>query len=840
MKQIIAVLVCISCIVTSSFSQPTLFSQRGIGGGGALFFPAINPANEDEFYVSCDMSELFHSTDFGLSYSQIHHSKLQVFNTSTYEFTNNSNIAYCNFNDGNAGYPVKTIDGGATWLQMNGYNVSTFGNVYKMSANFANPNQLLIGAYGDLLFSNDGGTSFSLVRHAANMGAGITMAGAFWDGNNIYIGTNEGLITSSNSGASFSMLATSGIASAESIWSFAGAKNGGTTRFTIITANNADIYNGVMPWEYWNFGKGVYTMDNNNGTWLTKSSGINFSNDFIMYVAMAQNDISTIYLGGNDNALGAPLVYKSVNAGTSWNKVFNTTGNANIVTGWEGFGGDKQWSWSETCFGITCAPTNSSKVLFTGFSNVQATTNGGASWKQAYVNSLDEHPAGASTPTQQTYTSIGLENTTCWQVHWKDQYNMMGCFSDIGGIRSTDAGNKWGFTYSGFAVNSLYRIEESPNGNLYGACSSIHDMYQSTRLMDGQLDANDANGKIVFSSDGGANWSTLHAFGHPVFWLAIDPNNSDRMYASVIHYGGIPGSQLGGIYVTNNLSAGSGSIWIKLANPPRTQGHPASIEVLADGNMVCTFSGRRTGAGFTNSSGTFLYDPISATWSDRSHTGMYYWTKDIIIDPSDASQNTWYVAVFSGWGGPPNGLGGLYKTSDRGLTWNNLTGVQFDRVTSITFNPQNLNQAYLTTETNGLLISSNMNIAQPTWQLVNAYPFRQPERVYFNPFDNNQIWVTSFGNGLKVGLINPNSNEEITDANDNIIIFPNPFGDQIKISAPANNPVINSVLYNSQGQIVICSIGLQDQLATSSLSTGCYFLELTLKDQTVIRRKIVK
>jgi hypothetical protein len=35
---------------------------------------------------------------------------------------------------------------------------------------------------------------------------------------------------------------------------------------------------------------------------------------------------------------------------------------------------------------------------------------------------------------------------------------------------------------------------------------------------------------------------------------------------------------------------------------------------------------------------------------------MRYWTKDVVIDPHDATQNTWYAGVWSGWGGPPNGL----------------------------------------------------------------------------------------------------------------------------------------------------------------------------------------
>ncbi len=218
------------------------------------------------------------------------------------------------------------------------------------------------------------------------------------------------------------------------------------------------------------------------------------------------------------------------------------------------------------------------------------------------------------------------------------------------------------------------------------------------------------------------------------------------MYASVIS----SSATIGGIYVTQNLGSGASSTWTKLSNPPRTQGHPASIVVLNDGKVVCTFSGRRT-TSFTNSSGCFLYDPVANTWSDVSDPGMYYWTKDVVIDPSDATQKTWYVCVFSGWGGAPNGLGGLYKTTNRGTSWTKLTGSQFDRVTSITFNPNDNNEAWLTTEVQGLWRSTSMSQATPAWSLVTEYPFRQPERVFYNPYNSNEIWITSFGNGLKKG-----------------------------------------------------------------------------------------
>jgi len=828
-------------IITAASGQSTLFTPIGIGGGGALFFPKINPANDNEFYVSCDMSELFHSTDYGKSYSQVHFSKLQVFNTSTYEYTNNTNIAYCNFNDGNSGYPVKTTDGGNTWSPLAGYSVSNYGNVYRIVANYNNPNQLIIGAYGTILFSGDGGTSFRIVKNAASNGAGLILGGVFWDGSNISIGTNDGLIRSSDSGFTFTVQNTSGIPSGQLIWNFVGAKSGTSTRFACITANIADTYNGVMPWDYYNFAKGVYTMDDDNGTWVPRSTGINFANDFVMYVGMAENDISTIYLGGHDNALSAPLVYKSINAGQSWSKVFNTSNNSNITTGWEGAGGDKAWSWSETCFGVSVAPNNAKKVLFGTFGHVESTMDGGANWVQAYVSSNDQHPAGATTPPKQSYTSIGLENTTCWQVQWIDASNMMACFSDIGGIRSIDGGKKWSFNYNGFSVNSLYRMVKTANGNLYGACSNIHDMYQSTRLADAQLDAADGNGKIVRSTDNGATWTTLYSFGHPVFWLANDPNNPERMYASVIHFGGTQGSQLGGIYVTNNLSAGATSAWTKLPNPPRTEGHPACIEVLKDGKMVCTFSGRRTTAGFTKSSGVFLYDLTTNSWSDVSHTGMLYWTNDIIIDSSDPAQNTWYVCVFSGWGGAPNGLGGLYKTIDRGKNWTKLTGSQFDRVSSLTFNPQISNQAYLTTETQGLWMSNNMNAASPTWTLVDSYSFRQPERVFFNPYNPNEMWVTSFGNGMKVGLINATGLNVVKSDQSKISVYPNPFNETIHFSnSDLSHQVIKINVIDLEGRLLLSFPNENNSIPASSLVSGSYILEFLFNDHSNEYRKVVK
>src|SRR6185503_17580079 len=89
---------------------------------------------------------------------------------------------------------------------------------------------------------------------------------------------------------------------------------------------------------------------------------------------------------------------------------------------------------------------------------------------------------------------------------------------------------------------------------------------------------------------------------------------------------------------------------------------------------------------------------------------------------------------------------------NRGQTWTRIKNL--DRVTSCAISPVNPNEMYLTTETEGLWYSSDLNAATPTFAAVTSYPFRQPERVFFNPFNPNEIWITSFGHGLRVGSVN--------------------------------------------------------------------------------------
>lgn len=492
----------------------------------------------------------------------------------------------------------------------------------------------------------------------------------------------------------------------------------------------------------------VYTLDWGQSEWKPANTGLSPEDDPV-FVAMAHNDISIAYVAGQqNNDFEYPALYKTIDGGAHWRLSLMVTNNQNVFTGWEGNHGDSDWGYGGGALGLAVHPLDSAQAAFTDLGFIHLTTNGGAWWQQAYVNPADQNPTNLPTPRGRSYHSVGLEPTSCWGLAWADSNHLVAAYTDIKEAISSDAGASWSFGYSGDSDNTMYSCIKNPaSGILYAGVSTVHDMYQSTHLTDASISG--AGGAVLSSTNQGVTWQTMTNFAAPVVWVELDPVNTNRLFASVVS----TDTNKAGIYVSNNAQTGAGAGWRRLAAPPRTQGHPLDVQALNDGSLVCTYSGRRGGnpQAFTASSGVFFSSNGGASWIDRSDPGMHYWTMDLVIDPSDPAQNTWYVGVFSGWGGPPNGLGGLYRTSNRGQSWNRLSNDGGGGVTSCAFNPLNTNELYVTTETEGLLFSDNIRSASPTFAAVANYPFAQPERVFFNPYHPAEIWVTSFGNGLRVG-----------------------------------------------------------------------------------------
>ncbi len=676
--------------------------------------------------------------------------------------------------------PKKSIDGGDTWDPL--ANDPTYSEAYSLYADPASSNRILISNYSTLYFSNDGGINFSSSYSSSDS---LHIAGVFWDGNNIFVGTQEGLLVSTDGGINFSLSGAEGIPADEAMVSFAGAKENSVIRFFAVTLGVYDVWAGLTGAEVTEY-RGIYKLDwgngndnsNNNSSWTRKTSGIP---DGIhpFFVRMSHNDIDTAYAAGGDLNTYFPIVYKTTDGGNTWNDVFLTENNQNITTGWCGNRGDLDWWYPEYALGFAVSPNDSSRVIITDLGFVHVTDDGGLNWHQAYVDPVYENPAGSETPKDGIYRDAGIEQTSVWWLHWTGENTLIAAFTDIRGIISTDGGNTWTSGINkGLPHNTTYHIVEHPETRvLYAATSSVHDMYEVPYLQDSRID--NGEGHVIMSSDEGQTWQLLKDFGHPVIWLAVDPDNTDTMYASVIH------SSEGGIYVTYNLNAGVSAAWTRLNAPQRTEGHPFNIHVLNDGTLLATWSGRRLDDGegglFTESSGVFTSTDGGTTWEDRSDPKMVRWTKDIVIDPHDPDQNTWYASVFSHWGTAPIDVGGLYRTTDRGNSWSCITTDDTDdtdntdntdntgntddtgifRVDSCTIHPDNPDILYLSTEAQGLWHTDNLTSAAPTFSLVEEYPFKEPVRIFFNPKNHNEIWTTSYGAGLHVNT-NTNTNTTVS------------------------------------------------------------------------------
>ncbi len=719
---------------------PWEWETRGIGGGGAFLAAAISPHDANDLSIATDMGMVFRSVDFGRSWFGVHFSALRGGDRSTHRFTSDPNVVYAiDWRGWTGAFPVRSDNGGRAWTRLEAD--PTNGEAAWIDPDPDGTDRVLIGDWASIHISHDGGATFTEVMRAAVQEQGIYVAGVVWDGQRVLIGNRRQILVSTDGGVTFTATPYEGLPDDEEVASLTGAREGETLRLWMTTRTVETTWQGIRADQVAAF-RGVWTRDWDVTPWSRSTTGIARSFQGFT-VAASRRDIRFVYVAGGIPRTQMPDVYRSSDGGQTWASTVATRANRNISTGWCGARGEIDFWWGGAPLTFAVSPTDPRFLMFGDYGFVHVSSDGGATWRQAYVDVADQNPAGQNTPRGRAYRGVGLEDTSSWWLHWYDPTTVFAAFSDIRGIASDDGGEHWRSGFSaGLTLNSTYHVVEQPGTRrLFAATSSVHDIYQSTFLTDALIDPGE--GHVEMSDDGGRSWTTMTDIGHPVVWLALDPTAPDRMYASVAD------RTRGGIWVTNDLSAATEAHWRRLPSPTRTEGHPYNVHVLADGTLVTSWSGRRDEAEqFTTGSGIFVSGDGGETWTDRSHADMQRWTKDVVIDPHDPTQNTWYACVFSHWGAHPNEVGGIFRTRDRGETWTRISDLY--RVESISIDPRDPNQAYVSTETRGLWHTRNLTDEAPDFTEVLTYPFMHPTRVFFDPHDPTAVWATSFGGGLRV------------------------------------------------------------------------------------------
>lgn len=840
------------------FAQPTQWQPRGIGGGGAVFSPSISPFNGNRMFLACDMGHISETNDFGKSWTTISFRSLQGSHRTNIQYTSDSLVLYAlrQSHLSSAYSPAKSTDGGKSWKPL-GVNPAA------LSANklFSNPHstqQIVISDKNKIYFSNNGGSTFGNAIYTDNTVKGMHLAGAFFADSLIALCVNKGLIVSTNSGVSWSSAVEpiGGIDMMnEEIVSFNGAKQGSTILFSCVTLTASVVTPKIESDDHATEFKNVYTLHYGETTWTKRTAGLSGgANDLPFFVAMMPTDTATFYLGGavlvNVNGQHQlQTVFKTTDGGVTWTNTFLTASgfltNNNIHSGWNGMGVDPSynhsWYGPSMVTGITVDPKNVNRLAVSNGSVIHVSTTGGASWVQAYVDPSTQLQPSIKIPSNAFYKTSGLETAPTYWMYWVNPNTIITTHFDLTATKSTDGGNTWTFDLPGLwvkGVNDVSKIIKHPeNGILYVAAGDYPG--SNGDMTDGRV----ANyiGRISYSTNNGNTWMLFKDFGKSVIDLLIDPNNQNKMYATIIDT--ING--IGGVYVCDSLHRGITATWRRLSVPQRTEGRATGIHVMKNGNLLVSYGARDKGNfQFAQSAGVFYSTDGGSSWMDSTAQSMKFSVNSVTIDPNDTTENTWWACVGSSGTTQP----GLYRTTNKGLVWTRL----YDTASSyVSFHPALKNTMYLSGERNGLTYVTATESSAPVFTPLSEFPFRAPHRVFFNPYDVNEVWVTTFGNGLYVGTTNLTSvfNEQVEKIPHNFELmqnFPNPFNPStvINYQLPENGMVMLKV-YDAIGREVATLVNeikeagyynVQLSMNKYRLSSGVYFYRLQAGNFIAIKK----
>jgi photosystem II stability/assembly factor-like uncharacterized protein len=706
--------------------QPLAWTSIGLGGGGAMYTPAISPVDPNMILLSCDMSGVYRSTDGGKNWELIPYRQL----TSSTEVRpvwhpTDRNVA---FYAGRFGGPLKTSrDKGQTWSNVPG----SPSGVSAIGIDPGHPQLMLAGGRRGIYRSTDAGKSWKEVGAVRGR-----LLGFHFDqtsplpNRTCYAATDQVFVRSDDGGASWHDVAT-GFGSAP-ILSFAGGSNKETKSCVLYcSVESREVADRITG--------GVYRSDDRGSTWTRATidlpaehaKGRRYRRAQYEFVVTTDVNPSRVYTTlGQDSK-----VFRSDDRGETWREVifydmksprFNV--GPNYLIDERGGGGDN-------ISGLGINPADPEHLVVTDWMDCYVTKDGGKTWNAAHTRSAEETGRRGK---GMRWINNGLVVTTVWHYYLDpfERNRHYIAYTDIGYARSTDSGKSWYWQTGRPLRNTTYELAFDPErpGAIWAAFADLHDIPESN-VISGRHYFPRASGGVGTSTDFGKTWKDTSQGlpNKPIISVIVDPKSPKEgrtLYASAFE---------DGVY----KSTDGAKSWTKMSNglgAPGTNVRACRLILHHDGTLFCLVTALRKDRRYV-AEGPGLYRStdggMSWSWINRSRSLL--WPKDYDVDPRDSR------VIYLGAADADNAEGGLYKTTDGGASWTRIARKDGDCF-GATVHPRKPDWVYLCIaegETNpGLWLSKD---AGKTWKALEGLPFRNALRVTFDPKDDSIIYVSTFG-----------------------------------------------------------------------------------------------
>jgi len=604
-------------------------------------------------------------------------------------------------------------------LNSSGSNGNVSGRITGIAAHPTDPNTIYIAtAGGGVWKTTNGGTTWAPMTEGQQTLSMGCIALAPTNPNHVYAGTGEannsldsnfgrGILVSANAGASWTLSTGPG-----------GTFNTfrlSCSKIAVDPTNENIAYAAISPRGH----NGIFTF-NTTGIFKTTDGGATWANVTAANgkeptypwsdVVVDPNTPTTVYASvGYDGGIGTNAIYKSTDSGATWTQL--AAANAPVGTSFGRFSLAISRSLSaNVLYAAATSPSSGalSRMVRSDDGGVSfsllTTPNymGGQGWYDQWLaddqtNSANAYASGAAssnsilrtTTSGSAWTAINAGASTSPHAdHHAAAFDASGRLldGDDGGIYRLDdpAGVVWTNINGNLGSIQFQGIGLHPTNAqiaIGGSQDNGTEVYSGSATWT-ETDGGDGgyakfsptNGNVAYhqipvlsfgsnffrvSTNGGSTWTTrttsltadqtTQQFYAP---FVVDPGNGDRV-----------------LYGTQNVweTTNEGTTWTQLSTVGTAGWNPSGFYVNAIGlapSSVNTIYAAAHNGGFGNTS-LFVTTDHGATWTAKPQpTGL---VQDIQVDPT--TPTTAYIAMASF-----TGAGNVYKTTDGGGTWTDISG----------------------------------------------------------------------------------------------------------------------------------------------------------------------